>query len=118
MVLLRDGGGILAPPVESPFPADGYWLLAAAESSESSGVEVTTNAEFFRAEPGLDRRTLDYDRVGLAEPWQAALDWAKGKSGGRPYYVLRKGSKASEGPLPDGLDAQLSTLTEAIAGVR
>lgn len=117
-VTLRGGGGILPVNVESPFPADGFYLLVAAESSQMSGAEMAANAKTVRDEPGLQRKVLDYDRRGVGEPWATALEWAREKSGGEPYYVLRRAGKASEGLLAGEPVEQLATLTAAITEAR
>lgn len=105
-------------PVESPFPADGFWLFVGSESEDMSGAEVVINAEVIRKEQGLAKMWQDYDRTGLEKPWQDALDWAEKKSGGKPYFVARHGNKAKEGTLTGSLDDQLKTLTDAMEALR
>lgn len=105
-------------PVESPFPADGFWLFVGSESEDQSGAEVVVNAEAIRKEPGLAKMWQDYDRSDLEKPWQDALDWAEKKSNGKPYFVARHGNKAKEGLLTGNLDAQLKTLTDAMGELR
>lgn len=111
------GGNILPVNVDSPFPADGWYLLVSAETSDMTGVEPAASAESIRSVPGLDRRVLDYDKVP-PEPWNTALQHAKTKSGGKPYYVARHGNKAVEGPLTGEPSTMLTALTAAIEATR
>lgn len=113
---------IVAPAVESPFPATGAYLLIAGESSHLTGIEVAANVEAVR-KAAVSRQVLDYSRIeterpSLPEPWQAALVYAKSKSGGKPYYVARNGGKASEGPLEGGVASMASVLTTAVEGLK
>lgn len=121
---LKGGGGLpVLTPVESPFPADGFYLLVGAESSDLTGAEMAANTEAIRKTPGLVRQVLDYSRIDsdrppLPSPWMDALKWARDKSQGSPYYVVRNGSKASEGPLTGSPSEMLATLTAALEGVQ
>lgn len=105
-------------PVDSPFPADGFFLFVGSESADLTGVELVANAESVRNISGLVPMWNDYDRNDLPAPWQAALDWAEKKSNGKPYFVARHGNKAAEGPLTGSLDDQLKTLTTALEGLK
>lgn len=105
--------------VDSPFPADGWYLLVAGESQDLTGIDVSANAESIRTLPGLNRRVLDYDKIDLEpEPWKSALAHAKQASGGTPYYVMRHGNAASEGKLPAGIPEQYDVLTKALEGAK
>lgn len=116
LVALLAGGGEVLPltPVDSPFPSEGLWLLVASESGNLSGAEAAANAESVRNFPGLNRRVLDFDQKPTEEPWQTALAWAKERSGGSPYYVMRHGRRAKEGTLDGSLDEMLQTLNAAL----
>lgn len=109
-----DGGVLPIPkPVASPFPAEGSWLLVAAEAQNLSGAEVAASAKAVR-DSVENRRVLDYDRKNAGETWDDALSWAKGNSNGAPWYVYRNGSQASEGELSGSVDEMKDTLTQAI----
>lgn len=112
-----EGGGVLPSNVDSPFPADGWYLLAAHESQDNGAVAVASKAESLRKVAELEIRTLDYDKVP-PEPWHAALKHAESKSGGQPYYVARHGRKAVEGPLTGDAKAMLATLSQAVEATK
>lgn len=105
-------------PADSPFPAEGFWLLVGSQSHELDGTAVIANSEAIRKEPGLESRWQDYDQSDLEAPWQAALDHAQSKSGGKPYYVARHGNKTAEGELTGSVEDKHKVLVDAVEGLR
>lgn len=127
LVLLASRGADLLPlpipapapaPAGSPFPADGYWLLVAAQSHELDGTAVIANSEAVRKAPGLESRWHDYDQSNLPEPWQSALDYAESKANGKPYFVARRGRKTAEGELTGSIDDKHQTIVDALEGLQ
>lgn len=105
-------------PTDSPFPAEGFFLLVAGNSSELDGTAVVAKSDAIRKEPGLESRWADYADPDTLEPWHSAIAWAKAKSGGKPYYVGRKGNKVAHGPLAGSVEEMHATLTKAMEGLR
>lgn len=99
-------------PIESPFPAEGFWLLVASQGADQAKLLVATND--IDDWPGLESRWHDYDQGGLPEPWSTALSWCAARSGEQPYYILRHGNKASEGPLTGSLQDWHDTVLKAV----
>jgi hypothetical protein len=101
------------PAVDSPFPAEGSWLLVGAESSDLTGAEVAANAKDIRTAV-TNRRLVDFDRPAGESPWDAAQERAKTKGAGKPFFIYRSGSAASEGPLTGSVTDQHATLQKAV----
>lgn len=101
------------PAVDSPFPAEDSWLLVGGESSDFTGIEVAANAKDIR-DAVKNRAIVDYDQAVGEPPWNAAQDRAKTKGAGRPYFVYRSGSRASEGPLTGSVTDMHATLQQAV----
>lgn len=99
-------------PIDSPFPAEGFWLLVASQGDDIA--KQITAAEDIRNAQGLEPRWHDYDQSGLEEPWQRALEWAEKRSGGEPYFVLRNGNRAAAGALSGDLAAMHAAVLEAV----
>lgn len=103
---------IPAPAIDSPFPAEGSWLLVAGESGDLTGIEAAGNAKDIRTAV-KNRKILDFDQQAEA-PWNAAQDRAKSLGAGKPFFVYRSGSAASEGPLTGGVNNMHATLQKAV----
>lgn len=117
---LQFGGGVpdlIPQPVESPFPDDKFYLFAASESAELSGVEVAISAKDIRDIVGEGRRWGDYDKT-YEEPWNGAKVWCFEKSGGTPYFVARNGNKADEGKLEGTIEEKHARLMQAVEELR
>lgn len=113
-ILLNGGVSLPLAPVESPFPAEGRWLLVAHKAGKMSG-GLAVGAI---SEPGLNRRTLDFNQDDQESPWTEALAWARERSNGETYFVFRDGRTAKEGPLTGSVLEMDATLRAAMESAR
>ena len=105
----------IQPKVESPFPAEGSWLLLAADASDLSGVLMVGNAADLEAFE--NKRILDFDDVNdEPEPWPTALKQAEEKGGRKPYFFARKGNKAAEGLVNEDVEKMFEE-TKRVLGI-
>lgn len=113
-VFFGDGSNPLAP-IDSPFPAEGRWMLIAHQSQDDAAVRNVSQAGYLRKFFGENLTVVDGDVPPKTSPAREAFQHLRDKHPSGPAFVARIGSRAIAERLTNSLvedDAKLRSFVE------